>query len=164
MSCWGVWLDWWQVHLCTYCGLHWVCKFVFRVLQNHKQWIIVTIAQFSLWHVRTRIGLDIDKDGRKSGKMTSFDPSETDYGYPLYTYGQYYGGYPLYTHPPMLASWSVVESVPLSVTPGTTPGPGAVASVSLLLYCVRRIHTNYARLLLIVYCKWFKRKVFWDRL
>ena len=25
--------------------------------------------------------------------MTSFDPSKTDYGYPLYTYGQYYGGY-----------------------------------------------------------------------
>ena len=63
--------------------------------------------------------------------MTSFDPSETDYGYPLYTYGQYYGGYPLYTHPPTLASRSVVESVPLSVTPGTTPGPRAVASVSI---------------------------------
>jgi len=101
---------------------------------NHKQWIILTIAQFSLWHVRARIG--IEKDWRKSGKMTSFDPSETDYGYPLYTYGQYYGGYPLYTHPPTPASRSVVESVPLSVTPGTTPG--AVASVSLLLYCVRR--------------------------
>ena len=47
--------------------------------------------------------------------MTSFDPSETDYGYPLYMYGQYYGGYPLYTHPPTLASQSVVES-------GTTVG------------------------------------------
>ena len=109
--------------------------------------------------MRARIG--IEKDRRKSGKMTSFDPSETDYGYPLYTYGQYYGGYPLYTHPPTLASRSVVESVPLSVTPGTTPGPGAVASVSLLLYCVRRIHTNnYAGLLFIVYGKWFTRKVF----
>ena len=75
-----------------------------------------------------------DLGSRKSGKMASFDPSETDYSYPLYTYGQYYGGYPLCTHLPTLASQSSVESAPMSVTPGTTPG--AVASVSLLLYCV----------------------------
>ena len=67
-------------------------------------------------------------------KMTSFDPSETDYSYPLYTYGQYCGGHPQYTHPPTLASQSSVESAPLSVIPGTSPG--AVASVSLLLYTV----------------------------
>ena len=78
-------------------------------------------------------------ESRKSGKMTSFNPSETDYGY---TYGQYCGGCPSYTHPPTLASRSGVDSVPLSVTPGTTPGRGAVASVSLLLYCVQHIHTN----------------------
>ena len=79
----------------------------------------------------TRIG--IEKDWRKSGKMTSFDPSETDYGYPLYTYGQYYGGYPLYTHPPTLASRSVVESVPLSVTHNPRPRGSGICEFVVVL-------------------------------
>ena len=54
---------------------------------------------------------------RKSGKMTSFDPSETDYGYPLYTYGQYYGGYPLYR---LYSSANASKSICCGV--GTTVG------------------------------------------
>ena len=43
------------IYTSTYCGLCWVCKITFRDATNHKQWIILTIAQCSDTRVHDQV-------------------------------------------------------------------------------------------------------------